>query len=202
MLAGVATPRHTRTPPQLRRVHDRIAMRADGGLRVAVVADTHGAPHRALDQHLTAFGPDAILHAGDIGDPAVLVRLQQHAALFAVRGNIDAREQPDVRVLELVDGSDVRLRIALLHIALAGVRLRADAARVAQAASADLVVCGHSHIPLVARDRGVAVFNPGSCGPRRFQLPILFGTLVLTRDSVRLGHVDCESGQPWQPPAS
>ncbi|MBX7078106.1 MAG: metallophosphatase family protein [Nannocystaceae bacterium] len=186
----------------MRRVHDRIATRDDGGLRLAVVADTHGAPHRALDQRLAALRPDAILHAGDIGDVAVLAALQRHAPLFAVRGNIDAREQPDVRVLELVDGDRVRLRIALLHIALAGVRLRADAARIAVGESADLVICGHSHIPLVARDRGVAIFNPGSCGPRRFQLPILFGTLELTRDAVRVRHVDCESGQPWAPPAS
>ncbi|HEX3759569.1 MAG TPA: metallophosphoesterase family protein, partial [Kofleriaceae bacterium] len=59
---------------------------------------------------------------------------------------------------------------------------------------------GHSHVPFIGRDRDLTVFNPGSIGPRRFHLPIVFGTLVITPQAVRLAHVDCETGQRWMPP--
>jgi putative phosphoesterase len=183
----------------------RIPVRSDGSLRLAVVADTHSAPHPGTAKHLTAMHPDAILHAGDIGDLSVLDGLARIAPLFAVRGNIDvhAPEVPDRLVLDVVassaDDSPPLLRILLLHIGVNGPKLRADAARLAHAKGAGLVVCGHSHVPLVARDRDVAVFNPGSIGPRRFRLPIVFGTIEITPTAVRLAHHDCETGQPWTP---
>ena len=68
------------------------------------------------------------------------------------------------------------------------------------AAGASLVVCGHSHVPFIAKQRGLTVFNPGSIGPRRFHLPIVFGTIAVTPQAVRLAHVDCETGRPWSPP--
>ena len=43
-----------------------------------------------------------------------------------------------------------------------------------------MVVCGHSHVPFIGRDRDLTVFNPGSIGPRRFHLPIVFGTMNVT----------------------
>ncbi len=176
-------------------------MRADGSLRLAVVADTHSAPHPATLAHLRAQSPDAILHAGDIGDLAVLDSFAALAPVLAVRGNIDvhAPTLPDVLAIDLVDGDALRFRIVLLHIAVNGPRLRADAARLARARDASLVVCGHSHVPLIARDGDLAVFNPGSVGPRRFQLPIVFGTLDLSPSEVHLGHIDCETGLPWFP---
>jgi uncharacterized protein len=52
---------------------------------------------------------------------------------------------------------------------------------------------------VIARDGGIAVFNPGSLGPRRFRLPVVFGTIDVTPAAVRLAHIDCETGQRWQP---
>jgi predicted phosphodiesterase len=89
----------------------------------------------------------------------------------------------------------------LIHIAVTGPRLRSDVARMARAERASLVVCGHSHVPFIGRDRELTVFNPGSIGPRRFHLPIVFGTIAVTPTGVRLAHVDCETGRPWTPPA-
>jgi uncharacterized protein len=91
------------------------------------------------------------------------------------------------------------MKILLLHIAVSGPRLRADAARLAKASSADLVVCGHSHVPFIGRDRGVLVFNPGSIGPRRFHLPIVFGVIELASNKLEMRHIDCETGDPWMP---
>src|SRR4029079_14887237 len=67
-----------------------LTTRADGSLRIVVVADTHSRPHPASAQHIAALRPDAIVHAGDIGDLAVLEELRELAPLLAVRGNIDA----------------------------------------------------------------------------------------------------------------
>ncbi len=182
----------------------RVAVKGDGTLRMAVVADTHSAPHPATAMQLRRLSPDAILHAGDIGNLAVLDDLEAIAPLFAVRGNIDVRAPglPDVLTLDVVAGDASLLRILLIHIAVDGPRLRADAARLARARGAGLVVCGHSHVPLVARDGDLSVYNPGSAGPRRFSLPIVFGTIEVTREAVRLAHFDCETGQPWSPKRS
>lgn len=170
-------------------------------MRLAVVADTHSQPHPASAKQLAALAPDAILHAGDIGDLEVLAGLAEVAPVFAVRGNIDTRAAslPDVLTLDLVGGAR-GLRILLTHIAVDGPRLRADVARLARAEGAGLVVCGHSHVPFMGRDRELTVFNPGSIGPRRFHLPIVFGTIDVAPSGVRLAHVDCETGQPWSPP--
>jgi len=182
--------------PQLVRQTAQLPLRADGTARYAVVADTHSQPHAATQGILKALEPDAILHAGDIGDLGVLEELAAIAPVFAIRGNIDARGLPDVLVLDA--GA---LRVVMLHIGVAGPRLRADAARLAREARAQLVVCGHSHVPFIGGERGVTVFNPGSCGPRRFHLPIVLGTIGVARNgAVTLAHVDCETGRAWLPP--
>jgi putative phosphoesterase len=169
----------------------------EGTRRLAVVADTHGQPHPATADRLVELAPDAILHGGDIGDLAVLDQLREVAPVYAVRGNIDtrARDLPDALVLDV--GT---LRILLTHIAVNGPRIRADVARLARAERARLVVCGHSHVPFIGEDKGLTVFNPGSIGPRRFQLPIVFGTIDITPAGVRLAHVSCETGAAWLPP--
>ncbi|HET7501030.1 MAG TPA: metallophosphoesterase family protein [Kofleriaceae bacterium] len=187
-------------PPRLVKKAQQLALRDDGTLTLAAVADTHSQPHAAISAHLAALAPDAILHAGDIGDPRVIDQLAETAPVFVVRGNIDGRAAfPDVLTLDLI-GADRRLRLLLVHIAVAGPRLRADVARLARAEQASLVVCGHSHVPFIGRDHGLTVFNPGSIGPRRFHLPIVFGTIRVGPGGVRLAHVDCETGQPWLPP--
>lgn len=176
--------------------------RSDGTFRFAVVADTHSKPHPATFERLRELAPDVILHGGDIGDLTVLDSLAQVAQVLAVRGNIDvqAREVPDVMIVELLAGDALKLRLLLTHIAVYGPKLRAEVARLAQKERASLVVCGHSHVPFIGRDRGVSVFNPGSIGPRRFQLPIVLGSVDITPTSARLAHINCETGQPWTPP--
>ena len=91
------------------------------------------------------------------------------------------------------------LELLLLHIAVYGPKLRADAARLAVEAGARVVVCGHSHVPFVGRDRGFTVFNPGSIGPRRMHLPIVFGVLEIAAGKLTLEHFDCETGALWSP---
>jgi hypothetical protein len=166
-------------------------------VRLAAVADTHSHPHAKTVQRLAELAPAAILHGGDIGDRAVLDDLAAIAPVYAVRGNIDTdkRDLPDVLTLDV--GA---LRILLTHIAVCGPRLRGEIAKLAKADHASLVVCGHSHVPFIGRDQGLTVFNPGSIGPRRFSLPIVLGTIDISPASVRLQHIDVETGATWLPP--
>lgn len=181
--------------------HERARLQVPEGrpLTVAVVADTHSEPHPAAAELIAAEHPDAILHAGDIGDLKVLDDLGELAPVIAVRGNIDNKVMPDSIAVEIADGDDSLLTILLTHIAVSGPRLRADAARLATRHGARLVVCGHSHVPFIGSDRELAVFNPGSIGPRRFALPIVFGVMTASRDGLKLEHISCETGERWEP---
>jgi len=188
-------------PQPIQRL-ERVSVREDGSLRLAVVADTHSALNSRALGALAALHPDAILHAGDVGDLRVLDELATVCPVLAVRGNIDVRLPglADVLVVEVGTADRLFLRILLLHIGVYGPKLRADATRLARAEAASIVVCGHSHVPFIGSDRGLTVFNPGSVGPRRFNLPILFGTIDVNARDVRLKHFDCNTGQPWEPP--
>jgi putative phosphoesterase len=184
-------------------VHERrrFDCRPDGALRIAVVSDTHSRTDRRCGPLLDALHPDRILHAGDIGSRAVLDELSAYAPVTAVRGNIDAQMPgvPDVVTIDIRDGDRTPLTLLLLHVAVLGPRLRADAARLARKEGASLVVCGHSHVPFLGRDQGIAVVNAGSVGPRRFALPIVFAVVDVRRDGVSVRHVSCETGDTWRP---
>jgi putative phosphoesterase len=180
--------------------HAIIAVERDS-LKLVVVADTHSRPHaRALDL-ISSQKPDKILHAGDIGELDVLDALNEIAPTIAVRGNIDvrAKDLPDHFTIDLFDDDEQLLTMLLTHIAVNGPRLRADAARLAQSEKANLVICGHSHVPFVGRDKGLSIFNPGSIGPRRFHLPIVLGVLELKDRKITMKHIDCETGEQWLP---
>jgi uncharacterized protein len=173
----------------------------DGVLRLVVVADTHSRPDPRSPELIAREKPDRILHAGDIGSPDVLVALRELAPITAVRGNIDAQMPgvPDVVTIDVRDGERILVTMLLLHVAVFGPRLRADAARLARAAEASIVACGHSHVPFLGRDQGIAILNAGSIGPRRFRLPIVFGVVEVRRDGVSMHHVSCETGERWAP---
>jgi len=187
--------------PAVVRERRALELGAGGRLRLVVVADTHSKPDPRSGPLIAAQRPDHILHAGDIGAPAVIDALAVHAPVTAVRGNIDAQMPgfPDVITIDVRDDDRTLITVLLLHIALHGPRLRADAVRIARAAGASLVVCGHSHVPFLGRDQGLAVLNAGSIGPRRFALPIVFAVVDIGRDAVSMHHLSCETGDRWVP---
>jgi putative phosphoesterase len=195
-----STGRAAKKAPPLARAEQVVELR-EGKLRLVVVADTHSEPHPRAAELIASLAPDRILHAGDIGDLDVLSRLAKIAPLSAVRGNIDvhAPDLPDVLTLDVRDEGESLFKIAMVHIAVYGPKLRADALRLASSERAAIVVCGHSHVPFIGRDRGFTVFNPGSIGPRRFLLPIVFGVLEVADRRVTMRHVSCETGEVWLP---
>jgi putative phosphoesterase len=179
-----------------------VAIPEHGELDVVVVADTHSNPHPNTRAVIAKLAPGVLLHAGDIGDLAVLDGLRDLAPVFfAVRGNIDTRAPGlhDSLDLDLRVGERSILKLLLIHIAVYGPKLRAEVARLATAHAARLVLCGHSHVPFMGRDKGITLFNPGSIGPRRFQLPITLGVLQIKKTGISLRHVSCETGETWLP---
>jgi uncharacterized protein len=136
-------------------------------IRVGLISDTHG----LLRPEALAWlqGSDFIVHAGDIGDPAILEQLAALAPLTAVRGNNDnaawGRALPERAWLQV---GGVTLHV--LHD-LAELDLDPGAAGIAA------VITGHSHQPCIEDREGVLLVNPGSAGPRRFRLPIAAGEL-------------------------
>ncbi|MGE0785006.1 MAG: metallophosphoesterase [Sandaracinaceae bacterium] len=184
----------------IKREVERALPLTDGALRLAVISDTHSKPHPNAHGLVKDLAPDAILHGGDVGDLAVLDAFRDIAEVIAVRGNIDERTQlPDFVTIRVVEDRDTRLTILLTHVAVNGPRIRADAARWAHARRASLIVCGHSHVPFLGRDRGLTVLNAGSIGPRRFHLPIVFAVIEIANRKLSLRHIDCETGEPWAP---
>ena len=194
-------PAKARGRKPLDRVKETLRLRPDGGLCLVVVADTHSHPDPRSYAVIRRQKPDHILHAGDIGALSVLDDLRAIAPVTAVRGNIDAKVPgiPDVVTLGVADGDRALLTLLMIHVAVYGPKLRADAARIARAEHAQMVVCGHSHVPFLGRDQGLAVVNAGSIGPRRFHLPIVFAVIDISRDGVAMRHVSCETGETWLP---
>src|SRR5579864_5613407 len=104
-------------------VHAREDLRLDRGtLRIVAVADTHGRPHPELRARIEELAPGHILHAGDVGDLAVLRELERHARVTAVRGNIDGRHLPDFVTIDVRSEQGTLLKILLTHIAVDGPR--------------------------------------------------------------------------------
>jgi uncharacterized protein len=161
---------------------------------VVALADTH-APRRwkACPPAVAAWlrRADAILHAGDVCTAAVLDELAQYAPVRAVAGNNDGPDvaawgaEPTLRT-ELAG-----LRVAMIHDSgAASGRLRRMRAAFPDT---DLVIFGHSHIPLEAGDGGFRIFNPGSPTDRRRQPHGTIGVLEIDSGalaSLRLVPVD------------
>ena len=138
-------------------------------MKIGVVSDTHGLLRPQIAPVLA--GVERVLHLGDVGDASILRVLEKIAPVTAVRGNVD-RSGPCGRLPEtdvlLLEGHYIYMLhdLATLHLDPAAAKFSA-------------VLYGHSHKPSVERRKGVLYFNPGSCGPRRFQLPVTVGLLTI-----------------------
>ena len=141
---------------------------------VGIISDTHGLMRPAV---LDVFkGVDLILHAGDIGSPDVLTALETLAPVIAVRGNNDKGDWA-VRLQECqstqVSGVSIYMLHDLKQLDVSQVRGRFQ-----------VIVSGHSHKPRIDRREDGLYVNPGSAGPRRFNLPISVARLTIRNRKV------------------
>lgn len=136
-------------------------------ITIGVISDTHGLLRPEAIAALK--GSDHIIHAGDIGDPAILDALKQIAPVTAIRGNIDheawARKLPATDLVT-ING----LALYVLHN-IEELDLKPEAAGFSA------VIYGHTHVPRQETKNGVLYLNPGSAGPKRFRLPVTIGRL-------------------------
>jgi uncharacterized protein len=143
------------------------APQIDASATVGVISDTHGLLRPSAIAALR--GSDVILHAGDVGRPEILEELRAIAPVVAVRGNVDYGDWADgLPQDEVVSFGGHQLY--MLHIL-------ADLNRNPVKAGISAILYGHSHKPDITERDGVLYFNPGSAGPRRFNLPITVGRL-------------------------
>lgn len=143
---------------------------------LGLISDTHGLLRPEAVEALV--GSQAIIHAGDVGDPAILNRLRTTAPVHAVRGNVDT--QPWCQ--SLAKDAVLQLEGTSIYVLHNLEQLDVDP----KAAGFQIVISGHTHQPQSSWRDGVLYINPGSAGPRRFTLPISLARLQLGRT-------------PWQP---
>jgi putative phosphoesterase len=142
---------------------------------IGVISDTHGLLRPEALEALQ--GSELIIHAGDVGEsPAILESLRAIAPVVAVRGNIDC----GAWALQLPVTAVVEAHGALLYVIhnLQELDLKPDAAGFA------IVISGHSHKASRTERDGVIYLNPGSAGPRRFQLPISLARIDLRGETI------------------
>ncbi|HMD40191.1 MAG TPA: metallophosphoesterase family protein [Candidatus Acidoferrum sp.] len=149
---------------------------------LGLISDTHGL---LREEALRALeGVDLILHAGDVGGPKILEKLRTIAPVAAIRGNVDTGAWADALPLtEVVETGAAT--IYMLHI-LKDLYVNPGIAGFA------IVVSGHTHQPLQFEKDGVLYVNPGSAGPRRFQLPVTVGRLDLRAKPWRVEFIELD----------
>jgi putative phosphoesterase len=152
-------------------------------LRVGLVSDTHGLLRPQVREFLV--GCDYIIHGGDVGGAEILDELAVIASLIAVRGNNDTEPWAE----RLPETELIRVGNVFVYVIHDLAELDVDPA----AAAARIVVSGHSHIPKVEERGGVLYINPGSCGPRRFKLPISVGEVIVSGGGVKARLVEIKS---------
>jgi hypothetical protein len=138
-------------------------------MKIGVISDTHGLLRPEVAPALA--GVERILHLGDVGKISILRELEKIAPVTAIRGNVDGEgpcsELPETEVV-LLEGRYVYMLhdIKTLHLDPAAGKFA-------------VVLYGHTHAPIFYKKKGVLYFNPGSCGPRRFELPVTIGLLTI-----------------------
>lgn len=137
--------------------------------RIGIIADTHGLLRPEVVEALK--GCNVILHGGDINSAKILDELSGIAPTYAVRGNNDkewAKDLPETLSVELYG-----IHFFMVH----------NKKYIPKnLENTDVVVFGHSHKYEEKQVEGMLMLNPGSCGPRRFTMPITFAVLEIEDD--------------------
>lgn len=134
--------------------------------RIAVISDTHGILRPEVLEQIESC--EAILHAGDMDNPKILQKLKEICPTYWVAGNADAdwaEDGPKTLTVELFG-----FRIYMIHN---------RKQMPEELPELDIVVSGHSHRYEDTRMGKITYLNPGSCGRRRFRLPLTMMILTL-----------------------
>ena len=128
--------------------------------RVGVISDTHG----YLDPRVAEIfsNVDLIIHAGDIGPPEILSRLEAIAPITAVRGNTDfGLPCPETEITTLAD-----TKIVVHHIVTPGQEFQPIQATLIRERPR-VVIFGHTHRQFRQELNSILYLNPGYAGRPR-----------------------------------
>jgi uncharacterized protein len=139
---------------------------------VGLISDTHGLFRPEISRLFS--GVDLIVHAGDVGGGGVLRDLAIIAPVVAVSGNIDDRHDPS-----LPRERSIPIGGLVVHVSHGDELGRPTPERLLATYGAEVIVYGHTHRPLLLRDGGRVVVNPGAAGPRRFNVTPGIAKLVV-----------------------
>ncbi|MDE7311466.1 MAG: metallophosphatase family protein [Eubacterium sp.] len=135
--------------------------------KIGILSDTHNLLRPAVTDILSTC--DAILHGGDFSAPHILSQLTAIAPVYAVRGNTDTDKAFD-RIPQTLSLEVFGIRIFLIHNRQMIQTCLRDR---------DLIVYGHSHKYEHVQTNGQTWLNPGSCGRKRFLLPLTMAVLTI-----------------------
>ena len=148
-------------------------------MKALILSDTHGVLRPETEEQIK--NSDAVIHGGDIASKAVLEKIKSlmkpDAPLFAVRGNNDRTltELPDSLEFELGG-----LKFFLVH----------NKRDIPKNIDADIIIFGHSHKYFEENINGRLWLNPGSCGRRRFNLPLTMAALNICENGYDVEKID------------
>ena len=146
--------------------------------RVGIISDTHGLLREEVINQLKTC--DYIIHAGDIDKEEVLDELKNIAPLFVVRGNNDKGEWADSLSRELYFNiGDIKFYM-IHNIKDIPNNLK----------NVDVIVFGHSHKYFYEVVDNIAYLNPGSCGKKRFNLPINFVIMTIKNKDYNIENIN------------
>ena len=145
-------------------------------MRLGIISDTHGLLRPEVFEVFKDV--DQILHAGDVGPLDLLTELEAIAPVTAVYGNTDGMDlRAKLRRVANVEFDG--FNIVVTHGDQFGRGVKPEQLQQAFP-EADLIIYGHSHMPLLETvDVVVTVMNPGAAGPRRFDIPASVGIIEL-----------------------
>src|SRR5882757_5101747 len=150
--------------------------------KIGLISDTHGLLRKEALEAL--LGSELIIPAGDVGKPEILEELRKIAPVVAVRGNVDTEPW----ALALPETAVTEAGVAMIYVLHDVHALDLNPA----VSGFQIVVSGHSHKPGKTERDGVLYINPGSAGPRRFQLPVTVARLNLSRIPYEVEFVNLE----------
>lgn len=147
-------------------------------VKIGIISDTHGLLREEVLENLRVC--EYIFHAGDIGSEEIVNKLNEISKLIVVKGNNDKESWADKikenEVIE-IDG----FKIYMVHN-------KKDIPK--EDSSIDMFIYGHSHSFSTDIKEGAIYFNPGSCGKKRFSLPLTMSIAYLKNKKIRIEKIE------------
>ena len=151
---------------------------------IGLIADTHGLVRPGVCNALE--GVELIIHVRDVGD-GVLEELAEIAPVKAVRGNTDPIGDPDLPLALVLEVGGLSIHAS--HGNELGVP---TPEKLLAAYDHDVLIYGHTHCQIVAREGNRLVVNPGAAGPRRFNLLPSVARLIIVDGFAEVELIDLD----------